>query len=195
MPCVETHFDPTAVHNLARHSSKRLAHDMFADYDLSPLCSAHPFTVIPLLFSEPTQPRSNHRACSTQWVSTHSRGLCSCAHQLRVRIWKETSASRQQGITRQSPFSKWLPTLAGPLCLPGKLQWEYLQTNEKRKFVSFQIMHNSFWQHIAHSKCNKCKRVRATFHLDIHCHPSQVFQTVSIQKFWRQGTHLNLWWP
>ena len=52
---IETHFDPTAVHNLGRHSSKRMPHDMFADCDLSPLCSAHSFIALPLLLSEPTQ--------------------------------------------------------------------------------------------------------------------------------------------
>ena len=52
---VETHFDPTAVHNLGRHSSNRMPHEMFADCDLSPLCPAHSFIVIPLLLSEPTQ--------------------------------------------------------------------------------------------------------------------------------------------
>ena len=52
---VETHFDPTAVHNLRRHSSNRMPHDMFADCDLSPLCLAHRITVIPLLLSESTQ--------------------------------------------------------------------------------------------------------------------------------------------
>ena len=36
LPWIETHFDPTAVHNLGRHSSNRMPHDMFADYNLSP---------------------------------------------------------------------------------------------------------------------------------------------------------------
>ena len=53
-PWLETGFDQTVVHNLGRHSSNRMPHDMFADCDLSPLCSAHSFTVIPLLLSEPT---------------------------------------------------------------------------------------------------------------------------------------------
>ena len=40
--------DPTAVHNLGRHSSNRMPHDMFADFNLSPLCPTHSFTVIPM---------------------------------------------------------------------------------------------------------------------------------------------------
>ena len=55
LPWVKTHFDPTAVHNLGRHSSNRLSHDMFAECDLSPLCPTHSFILIPLLSSEPTQ--------------------------------------------------------------------------------------------------------------------------------------------
>ena len=35
---VETHPDSTAVHNLGRHSSNLMPHDMFADSDLSLLC-------------------------------------------------------------------------------------------------------------------------------------------------------------
>ena len=56
LPWIETRFYPSAVHNRARHSSNRMPHDMFTDCDLSPLCLAHSFTVIPLLLSEPTQP-------------------------------------------------------------------------------------------------------------------------------------------
>ena len=55
MPCVKTRLYPTAVHNLGRDSSNRMPHDMFANCDLSPLCLAHSFTVIPLFLSEPTQ--------------------------------------------------------------------------------------------------------------------------------------------
>ena len=54
LPLVETHFDPT-IHNLGRHSSNRMPHDMFADCNLSPLYPAHSFTVIPLLLRELTQ--------------------------------------------------------------------------------------------------------------------------------------------
>ena len=55
LPWVETRYDPTAVHNLGRHSSNRMPRDMFADCDLSLLYPVHCFTVIPLLLSEPTQ--------------------------------------------------------------------------------------------------------------------------------------------
>ena len=54
LPWVKTRCYPTAVHNLGRDSSNHIPHDMFADCDLSPLCSMHSFTVIPLL-SGPTQ--------------------------------------------------------------------------------------------------------------------------------------------
>ena len=61
LPWVEARFYPTAVHNfLGRDSSNRMPHDMFADCDLSPLCLAHSFTVIPLLLSEPTQHEVSH---------------------------------------------------------------------------------------------------------------------------------------
>ena len=38
-----TRFDPSVFHNLGRHSSNRMPHDMFADCDLSPMCSGHSF--------------------------------------------------------------------------------------------------------------------------------------------------------
>ena len=40
---------------MSQHSSNSMLHEMFADCDLSPLCSAPYFTVSPLMLSEPTQ--------------------------------------------------------------------------------------------------------------------------------------------
>ena len=47
VPWVDTHFDPTAVPNLGRHSSNRMPHDMFHDCGLNPL--------FPLFLIESTQ--------------------------------------------------------------------------------------------------------------------------------------------
>ena len=55
LPLVQTHFNPTAIHNLGRYSLNCMNHYMFAYCDLSPLCPSGSFTVIPLLLSEPTQ--------------------------------------------------------------------------------------------------------------------------------------------
>ena len=44
-----------AVHNLGRHSSNRMPHDVVADCDLSPLRPAHSLTIILLLLSEPKE--------------------------------------------------------------------------------------------------------------------------------------------
>ena len=63
---VETHFDPTAVHDLGRgRSSNRMLHDRFADCDKNSLCLANYFTVIPLLLSEPTR----HKVSREDWVA------------------------------------------------------------------------------------------------------------------------------
>ena len=71
LPWVEPHFDATTIHNLGRDSSYLMPHDtcMFADCELSLLCPAHSFKVIPLLlikYHVRIQLPSNRRACSTQ---------------------------------------------------------------------------------------------------------------------------------
>ena len=43
-PWVETHFDPTVVHDRRWHCSKCMPHDMFTDCDVSPLCPTHSYS-------------------------------------------------------------------------------------------------------------------------------------------------------
>ena len=87
-------IDPTAVYDHGWHCSKRMPYDMFVDCDLSPLSLAHSFTIIPSLLSEFAQhvkyhvkirSLSNRRACSTQPVSTHDRGIFSRTRQPTAR--------------------------------------------------------------------------------------------------------------
>ena len=85
----------------------------FADCDLSLLCPAHSFTVIPLLWSVTWAfwLLSNHHACSKQLVSTHVRVYLSRTRQPSERKRKDIPFSMEGAASvRERRIDKsWLP--------------------------------------------------------------------------------------